>query len=170
MADTIAAGASSGAEIKEYDLYSDLYFKNRASDNTPRATLGISSYNIYRESFVKGDAYQIEQRIPTLDSVTVFPVPDITDVQGTESLRFVYYAFPSKPQHIRSPIGLPASYSDALISKAYEIAKRRETGVVEPFLYDSSLHRATSGRRHLPDAPSRRRPIQPGLYVNTPYN
>lgn len=151
----------------KYDLYADLYQQGLATDNNPANITEIVSYTIYRETFIKGDSYQIEQRIPTLDSVTVFPVPDITDVQGAESLRFIYYAFPSKPQHIRSPIGLPEAYSDAVIAKAFEIAKRRETGGTEP--YDMSLHRTTSGRRHLPETPTRKRSLQPGLYVNVPY-
>ena len=149
-----------------YNLYSDIYLTYPAN-NAPTASIEIASYSIYRSPFIKGDSYQIEQRLPTLDSVTVFPVPDITDVQGTESLRFIYYAFPSKPQHIRSPIGLPEAYSDAVIAKSFEIAKRRETGGTEP--YDMSLHRTTSGRRHLPETPTRKRSLQPGLYVNVPY-
>ena len=153
-----------------YQMYSDVHLTTRLS-NTNNGVKAIASYSIYRENFISGDSIQIEQRVPTLDSVTLFPIPNASDTQGTENLRFVYYAFPSKPKHVRSPVGLPESYSEALITKAFEIAKRRETGMVEP--YNFSLHRSTSGRRHLPDTPVRDRPgriVRPGLYTNVPIN
>ena len=153
-----------------YQLYQDVHLTTPVS-NAISGIIAIDSYSIYRENFISGDSIQIEQRVPTLDSVTLFPIPNASDTQGTENLRFVYYAFPSKPKHVRSPVGLPESYSEALITKAFEIAKRRETGMVEP--YNFSLHRSTSGRRHLPDTPVRDRPgriVRPGLYTNVPIN
>ena len=168
--DWSANSTADGFNSYKYRLYSDVYLTTDIS-HTLTSITSVDSYTVYRESFISGDSIQIEQRVPTLDSVTLFPIPNASDTQGTENLRFVYYAFPSKPKHVRSPVGLPESYSEALITKAFEIAKRRETGMVEP--YNFSLHRSTSGRRHLPDTPVRDRPgriVRPGLYTNVPIN
>lgn len=122
-------------------------------------TVSINKISVYSTSVVDGETYQIEQAMPTLDTISLAPLPDKTDTEGSESLRFYYYSFPEKPDSIYDAVGVPDSLSDALIAKAYEIAKRRETGEVEPFNF--TLQRATSGQRQLPQRAKK----QPGANV-----
>ena len=126
---------------------------------TTATNFTIDKISIYSTALVKGETYQVEQAMPTLDTISLAPLPDKTDTAGSESLRLYYYSFPEKPDSIYDAVGIPDSFSDALIAKAFEIAKRRETGEVEPFNF--TLQRATSGQRQLPQRAKK----QPGVNV-----
>ena len=110
----------------------------------------ILTVSVAKPPLMVGDIIQVESQFATLDTIQVFPYPDISDVTGSEGFRMTYVPYPSKPTKSDQVIELADAFNDAILSKAHEYATRREINRVEP--YEDSIRRATSIARPLPSS------------------
>lgn len=142
-------------DFSQVSFYSDPSLGTRGfvdSDNNAVTDLGwtCNGVTITKPPLFVGDIVQVESQFATLDTIQVFPYPDINDVTGAEGLRMTYVPYPAKPTKSDQMFELPDAFNDAILSKAHEYATRREINRVEP--YEDSIRRATSIARPLPSS------------------